>query len=160
MVVRENFLGRELGYLQKKVLVTLALTMVVLVLVLFLSDRLILLHSMQNAERNKVVENVSRVQNTLNDELTHMKGVTNNLAAFDDSYNFVNNGNAFYIQDNLLNSAFNQYGVNLILFLNSSGKVVFGKCFDLQTQQRVPFPEKVLTMSFFIQRTTARQHRA
>lgn len=42
--------------LQKRVLITLALTMVILVTLLFFSSRLILLHSLQNAEQNEVTE--------------------------------------------------------------------------------------------------------
>ncbi len=64
-------------------------------------------------------------------------------AAWDDTYNFIQNGNPQYIKSNLTNEQIALLNVNLILYVNSDGKITFGTGFDLNTKQKTQIPEKI-----------------
>ncbi len=63
---------------------------------------------------------------------------------WDDAYQFVQDGNSEFIRSNLVDVQLAALRVNAIVFVNPSGKIVFGTGFDLQTRQKAPIPAPLL----------------
>jgi len=61
-------------------------------------------------------------------------------ASWNDTYYFINDSNEEYIRTNLRLEIFTNLRVNLMLFINSSGNIVYGRSFDLENQAEVPVP--------------------
>jgi PAS domain S-box-containing protein len=70
-----------------------------------------------------------------------LDGITTDWAAWDDTYTFIEDANEAYIKANLVDPTFVNNGINLLLFINATGQVVFGKAFDLENEQEIPLPQ-------------------
>src|SRR5690606_38830367 len=62
-------------------------------------------------------------------------------ASWDDTYTFVADRNQAYIDSNLTDQLFMDAQLNLIVFVNPSGEIVFGKAYDTENEAVVPVPE-------------------
>ncbi|MFC2022187.1 ATP-binding protein, partial [Chloroflexota bacterium] len=52
--------------------------------------------------------------------------------------------NSEYIESNLVDETFITLRLNLMLFIHSSGRIVFGKAFDLDNEEEIPSPPSLL----------------
>ncbi|MBN1367750.1 MAG: HAMP domain-containing protein [Dehalococcoidales bacterium] len=86
-------------------------------------------------------QNIQRATNALNYNLISLGSLTNDWAAWDDTYVFVDDANNEYIKTNLVDGTFSELNLNLVMFINSAGQVIFSKAFDLQTNEETPIPE-------------------
>jgi signal transduction histidine kinase/DNA-binding response OmpR family regulator len=69
----------------------------------------------------------------------------NDWAAWNDAYQFVQNGNPQFVRSNLIDAQLAGLRINLILFIQPSGRVIFGTGFDLKQQQRTAIPPAIKT---------------
>ena len=119
------------------------MTLVGLVAMLYLVSRKVLLRSFGELEQRAVWKEVRRVLSVLSDELSTLDEIAYDWAAWDDTYKFIEDANEDYIRSNLTDETFTGLRLNLMLFIHSSGRVVFGKAFDLLDDEEVPVPQSV-----------------
>lgn len=129
--------------LRKKTLTIICVTFVSLILALYAISQIILLNSFAELEERSTRQNVERALSALNDELSYLDTVTSDWAAWDDTYAFIDDVNPDYIKSNLVNGTFIELGLNLLLLIDSSGRIVFGKAFDLQNEKELPVPQSL-----------------
>jgi PAS domain S-box-containing protein len=139
---RLTFRGRAMT-LRGKILAIILVTLAGLILILFGVSQQILLHSYVRLEEQDTSRNVQRALNALSDDVSRFETVVGDWAPWDDTYTFIDDLNAQYIESNLLDTTFNNLGLNLIMFLDSSGQVVFAKAFELEDQQELPVPQSL-----------------
>jgi len=130
--------------LRKKTLIIVGLTLVCLIAILYAVSRFILLDSFSQLERRLVQNNVYRVKASLDYDLATLSRTTNDWAAWDDTYAFIVDANESYIKANLVDSTFITLRLNLIMFIDSSGRVVFGRAFDLHDEKSVPVMQDIM----------------
>jgi len=126
--------------IRKRVLITTGSAFSVIVLLLYLMSRIILAGSFSALERKYVYDNVERVLHTLTGELAVLAATNADWAVWDETYDFVENADRAYIESNLVDSTFITLRLNLMLFVNSSGQLVYSKGFDLYAGQEAPIP--------------------
>jgi PAS domain S-box-containing protein len=97
----------------------------------------IMLDSITVSENKEAESNAQRVITNLNIALQGINSTDNDWAAWDDTYQFIENNNTAYIESNLPDQTLNHLGLNLILFMNQSRQLVFGKAFDPENQTDV-----------------------
>src|SRR5512136_469434 len=102
--------------LRKKTLLIIGLTLIGLIALLHSIASIILLNSFARLEEQDARRNVSRVQSAISDSLETLKAVDGDWAAWDDTYAFIEDGNEAYIQANLIDSAFTNLQLNLVLY--------------------------------------------
>ncbi|MBN1763609.1 MAG: PAS domain S-box protein, partial [Methanomicrobia archaeon] len=61
-----------------------------------------------------------------------------------DTYAFIEDRNEEYIASNLIDGTFADLELNLMLFIDSSGQIVFGKAFDLENEEELPIPPSLV----------------
>ena len=66
-------------------------------------------------------------------------------ANWDDSYNFVQDRNEAYIESNLYPESLATINVNMLLFIDTSGQLVYGKAIDLQSLEEKPVPQDLIS---------------
>lgn len=130
--------------LQKKVLLTIGVTIVCLIVILFVISQIFILSSFSELEEQNTHQNVERVMIALSDEVSAMDVTCNDWAAWDDTYAFIEDRNEEYIESNLVDGTFTDLGLNFMLFINTSGQIVFGKAMDLQNEEEIPVPQSFL----------------
>ena len=127
--------------LYNKTLVVSGITIITLILVLFVASQLILLASYTDLEEQNTFQNAQRVQEALLDDIDKLNSADSDWASWDDTYDFVQNGNKEYIDSNLQPITLTNLRVNFILFYNLSGHLVYGKGVDLESRGEIPIPE-------------------
>jgi len=123
---------------QVKVLLMIAASMSVLFLTLFIASRYIILGSFVEIEQDNVRRNVERVSNAINGELTHLDTLNRDYAGWDDSYQFIKNGNMEYIDENISDNVFPTIRLNLLVYIRNNGDIVYKRAYDLDKDAPVP----------------------
>ncbi len=129
--------------LRAKTLLIVSLTLVSLVGVLFATSSLILLRSLKQAEVENTRQTVKGVLNVFSQTKEDFSARFDDWSAWDDTYNFINTGNKEYIESNLVAEQLASLRVNLVLFLNRSGNLVFGTSLDLSNKELNPVPDDI-----------------
>lgn len=127
--------------LRRKTLVITVVTVLILTAILYGISQEIILASAVKTDRKHMQEDVERVQEALSLELSNLDSIVNDWAAWDDTYAFIEDTNTDYISSNLVDGTFTNFKLNLMLFVNSSNQIVFGKAFDLLNGTEVSLPE-------------------
>ncbi len=130
--------------LRRKTLTIFTVAIIVMVLVGYLLGRLIILKSFADLETRIAHQNVDRVLNALSADIAALDRFTLDWSGWDDTFAFVESRDENYIEANLADDTFNNSQVSVMLFVNASGKLVFGKAFDLSAQTEVPVPATLL----------------
>ncbi|MDY7041353.1 MAG: PAS domain S-box protein, partial [Chloroflexota bacterium] len=131
--------------LRKRTLTIIGVTFIGLIVILYAASQAILLDSFTDLEEQNTRQQVERVINVWAGELSALDAIAYDWAAWDDTYAFIENANEDYISSNLTDSTFSGLRLNHMLFINSSGQVVFGKSFDLLNEQEIPVPQSLQT---------------
>jgi len=126
--------------LHEKTLATTALLTGIVVLALYGSTQAIVTNSAIHTEEEHVRQHVDRVFKVLLNQLTNLDAVAGDWAAWDDTYRFVADANQEYVESNLVDQTFINLRINLLLIVDSSGSIVFGKAFDLSDMTEEPMP--------------------
>jgi diguanylate cyclase (GGDEF)-like protein/PAS domain S-box-containing protein len=128
--------------LYKKTLTIVGLTFVGLIVALYAVSRVIVLGSFAQQEEQDTRQNVERVQSALADNLSALSGTTQDWAWWDDTYAYIQDTNEGYSRSNLSADApFVSNRLNLMVFIHSSGKVVFARAYDYRNRQQLPIPD-------------------
>ncbi len=126
--------------LRTKVLLIIGATWLILIVTLYLASRHIWLYNSTVLENQAMQANVNRVNIALSDDLNTLSRLVGDWSAWDDTYAFIENGNAAYIASNLTDETFAKDKVSLMLFINTAGELVYGKMYDMSANAEVPLP--------------------
>ena len=128
---------------RKKTLIIIVMTLIGLLVILCITFRFILIGSFVALEKKDITQNVQRALNALSNEIDKLSSTTADWASWDDTCKFVEELNTGYIETNLVDTTFMEIRLNLMLFANSSGMIVFVKFFDLKSRKEAPIPQNI-----------------
>jgi len=132
--------------LRRKTLLILAFVLIVMTLVVSIGARFILLDNYEALEKQRAEVNAKRCLSVLSNELSELDSTASDWAAWDDTYAFIQDVNDNYVESNLVDDTFVNLRLNMMLFINSTGNVVYGKAFNLQTMSETPVPQDLLEL--------------
>jgi PAS domain S-box-containing protein len=121
-----------------------SVAVVSLVGILFVVSRTVIMENVAEVEQKTTSQSINRVLNALANELNTLDATTQDYAGWDDTYAFIQNGNTNYVNLNLMDTTFANLRLNLMLFVNTSGQIVFGKAYDPNNATEVPVPQGFL----------------
>jgi PAS domain S-box-containing protein len=130
--------------LRKKTVIYVGAVLVVGLAVLYLAAGTIMLASFSELEERDTRQNVHRVVNALEDEVSALNDKSADWAVWDDAYGFMEDRNPEFIQSNLSPRTFSDLKLSFMLFIDTDGEVVLGRGFDLQAGREAPYPESLL----------------
>ena len=115
---------------------------VVIVITLFAAldygiQRLIIFPSFVELEHKEAKKDLERCFEAISREIYHLDTFNHDWAAWDDTYQFVQDGNTEFSTSNLVAQTFVQNGLNLIYVCNKNGKVVWGEIRDTETWKKI-----------------------
>jgi diguanylate cyclase (GGDEF)-like protein/PAS domain S-box-containing protein len=108
--------------------------------VLYAASSTILLSSLKQAEEHNARQTLQGVLSVFAQTQEDFGERFADWSAWDDTYTFIQTGNQNYIDSNLVPQALANLKVNLALFVQPSGRVVFGTGFDQVHRRRTPIP--------------------
>ena len=126
--------------LRRKTILITAGTLVILMAILYAGSRFIFLNNLAKIERQYVLHNTQRSVSVLNRELDWLNSLDFDWANWDDTYNFMANRNPGFVKTYVNANILKQLGIDLIAFVDLSGKVFLAKSFDLSTMAEIPVP--------------------
>lgn len=92
-------------------------------------------------EKGKVEENILRAQAAISTKLRSLELFSYDWSNWDDTYNFVQDNNTNYINSNLTDYTLIGSEINMMIFIDTEGRVVFSKAYDLQNSSEIPIPD-------------------
>ena len=134
--------------IRKKTLLIIFATTLFLVLILYGISESFFLGSFANLEDHEVLKNVDRAQLALSSDIDQLNSTERDWAAWNDTYAFIMDRNQNYISANLNAGALSNLRLNLILFIDSSGQLVFARMMNLDTKRETPVPQNFLKNLF------------
>ncbi|MCP4397023.1 MAG: PAS domain S-box protein [bacterium] len=127
--------------LRQKTLILIGIIVVALTIGLYFVSRTIMLRSFARLEEEYAQEHIERIRNILLDNFAALDTFLFDWAAWDDTYEFIEDVNQEYIRSNLVDETFLSSRLHVILFVNTAGELVYAKALDLQLAQEMPTPE-------------------
>ncbi|QQE66546.1 hypothetical protein GFS31_32450 [Leptolyngbya sp. BL0902] len=128
---------------QKTLLLTTVPLLGFLVLV-YASLSVILQRSYHRLEQEDAQRNVQRVEEAVISDLNHLHSLTEDWAAWDDTYQFMRDGNAAYVTSNFQKYAFESLRMNVLVLVNTEGEVIYSNAYDLEKGEFAPVPPGIL----------------
>jgi signal transduction histidine kinase/ActR/RegA family two-component response regulator len=129
--------------LRKRTLLIVGITLIGLNAVLYGISSNLLLGSYIRAEEQDTRQMMIGVLNVFSQRIKQFRDNFTDWAIWDDAYAFVEDGNLRFIQSNLIDTQLEAMQLNLIVFVHSSGRIVFGTGFDLETGKKTPIPPEI-----------------
>ncbi|XZN92065.1 MAG: CHASE4 domain-containing protein [Microcoleus sp.] len=136
---RQTILGNM--KLRRKTLSIVGITIAGLTGVLYATSSRILLGSLVKAEEQEATQVVQGVLNVFSQTADDFNSRFADWSAWDDTYAFIQNRNKEFIASNLVPEGLANLRVNIAVFVNTSGKIVYGTALDTKKLQLRPVPE-------------------
>src|SRR3982751_677370 len=108
--------------LRRKNFVAIISTLIGLVLVLFVISQFIILRQFDEQQKKTIQSDVGRTVNALTQQLDNLASVSSDWAYWDETYQFVEDGNQEYIDANLYDESVANLNLDFMLYVNSKGE--------------------------------------
>ncbi|MEJ5293051.1 MAG: CHASE4 domain-containing protein [Candidatus Methanosuratincola sp.] len=127
-------------HLRVKLLLTLAALVALTFFVILVATNAFVLPAFQRAEAEEVDKGLTRALNAINISISQLESYARDWAYWDDAYDYLQNNNSEFLETNVVPGTFESLEVNVMLFLDPSGKLVFGKSYDYANRLEIPIP--------------------
>ncbi len=94
-----------------------------------------LLSSFDEIEHLAIKKDMSRAEESIKSSLTQQEISLVDWAHWDDTYTFIQGDNPSYEEQNLVDSTLVNLDINLILYLNNDGEIIYTKSIDLKRKE-------------------------
>lgn len=127
-----------------KTLIIVGGAVIVLGFAVYGISQTVLMRGFLEIEEEMVKKDVRRAINSLYNDISVIDFTNYDWSAWDDTYEFIQDKNEEYIESNLINDTFVTIGINVMLYFNSSGQLVFGKSVDLENGTEIQISQDLL----------------
>lgn len=126
--------------LRNKIMIAICMAWLVFLGLAYIGSKFFLLQSFLELEKDRTNENLSRVDQALDQINYSLYTYTSDWSHWNDLYDFILGKKPAFVPDNLNMTAFVNSHVNLLTYWNTQGKLVVGSAINTQKQIFVPFP--------------------
>lgn len=127
--------------LRRKTVTIICLTLIGLLMLIYIYSQIILMGSFDRLEEQNTEKNIERAKDALSSDIERLESIVGDWAPWDEAYEFIIDGNEDFIRTNLNPSTLPNLKLNLILFYNISGNLVYGQNIDINTGKIYPIPQ-------------------
>jgi len=117
--------------LRRKTLLAISLTLIGVIVLLFLVVYSILSDTFATLDRQSSLRNLDRAFNAVQDNFDNLSRATRDWSNWDETYRFVGDANAQFIDENLSDDTFWGLNVNFAVFVNNDSEIVYAKAVDI-----------------------------
>lgn len=137
---RAKRLSRVRISLQGQLGILLTLMSLVFVIGSYLIHSLVIMPTFASLEREHSVQNINRCLAGLNRELELLADLTNDWAAWDETYRFIQDRNEAFRESSLNMETCQSARLSLLALVTNDGELVWGNCYDLGSMEPVAMP--------------------
>jgi signal transduction histidine kinase len=117
-----------------------------MILIMYVGAQFILLNNYVALEKQRAEVNVKRGLSALSNVLSELDNIVSDWATWDDTYAFIQDANEDYLASNLVDETFVNLRVNIMIFVDSKGDIVYGKAFNLTDMHEIPVSQELLNL--------------
>jgi signal transduction histidine kinase len=136
--------------LRRKTILIIAFAICAILITTLATSHFIVLSGFQNIEQKDAKTQLERATNAFEAECIDLDNFVVDFAAWDDTYNFIQNNNTQYIESNIVNQTFDHSELNLMMFVNPTNQIVYSKTYNLINQEADNFLPYL--QDFFLQK--------
>lgn len=125
---------------QKKTLLFFFAIMATIAVSLFITTQIFVIGYFNQLETSSIQKNEELILNTIDNEYQKLTLSGNEYGVWDDTCQFILDGNQDFIDNNLSPDSFNRLELNTWVITNQAGEIIFEKFYDLETGQFVDAP--------------------
>lgn len=129
--------------LRGKTLILMAIVILALIICFFAVSQAIFTGSSTESENNYTNLVLKNTINSLNNDLESLNNTVKDWSNWDDAYSFVGGSNPDFLTRSLNDNTFQRLKINVIIFKDSAGKVVFAQAYDLKNNKELPLPDNL-----------------
>jgi diguanylate cyclase (GGDEF)-like protein/PAS domain S-box-containing protein len=130
--------------LHKRTLIIICIAFLGLIAALYATSQGIVLGGFARQEESDARRDVERVKSALVDNLATLEGTTRDWAYWDDTYAYIEDENEAYVKSNLVpDTGMQANRLSVMAFVHSTGRLVYGRGYDLHEGQPIPLPESL-----------------
>jgi PAS domain S-box-containing protein len=129
--------------LRSKTLIFSGVIIVILILILLAISQFVFLTTYSDFENRYSYHVLKDELTQFNFTISAMNQSAKDWAQWDDAYSFVSGNNPSFVTNNLPSNIFNRLHLNVIIFVDNSGKIVYGKAYDLENNKYVNLPQNL-----------------
>jgi PAS domain S-box-containing protein len=118
--------------LRSKAFLYLTFGVLVFLLVMYFIASIPIRMSREAADKEASREYLEGLKNAIENEFSHLDERTEDYADWDDTYEFMRSRNPDYIRTNFTPATFEDLVLNIAVFVDESGKVVYSAAYDLE----------------------------
>ncbi|HWQ18872.1 MAG TPA: CHASE4 domain-containing protein [Methanotrichaceae archaeon] len=122
----------------------LSITLACLLSIYYATSQTLFLGNIHEIEEKEVRQSVQQSLEALSSEQSRLSSLASDWAAWDDTYRFIQDGNADYIESNLPDGELDLLDINFMLFISSSGGPISSDGFNLRDQTSMSVPPSLL----------------
>ncbi|MBN2707308.1 MAG: hypothetical protein JXR89_12835, partial [Deltaproteobacteria bacterium] len=95
-------------------------------------------------EKEAVGNEIERVRKIIDNEITKISDSASDWAQWNDTYDFIKDGNQNYVKANMVAATFKNLKLNFMVFADESGRIRLSDGFDAQDEQIVSLSPELL----------------
>lgn len=133
--------------LRSRTLLLSGVIMLVLILVLLAISQFIFMSNYGDIETRYSTHVLKDELSKFNYTVSSMDQTAQDWAQWDDAYSFVSGGNPGFVTNNLPSNVFSRLNLNLIMFIDNNGRVVYGKAYDLENNRSMSLPQNLTNLN-------------
>jgi adenylate cyclase len=131
--------------LHRNIALHLALVVAGLILIFYLLSTFVLVGEFTSLEYQQAEGDMGRVLSTYRAEMQNLEAITRDWSSWDDTYDFIETGSSDYISSNMVDGTFINNRLNVVLYLNRTGALMYGEAFDFQQNEGRDLPWDLIT---------------
>lgn len=129
--------------LRRRMQIIIAVMLVAVIAVSYVHSNYLILEKFKELDEQNAEMSIRRTVGALDYYLSGLSVLVNDWAQWDDTYYFIQNCNGDYLRSNLTDSTFSGLEINLMLFIDEKGEIVFEKGYDLERGVEVPISQSL-----------------
>ena len=130
--------------LQKKVILTFLMLGVVFAIGSFAGLAAVVYPTFESFERESAEQNLLRAQEAINAELSNLRVFSFEYSEWDHTYDYVRGLRSDYVEENMDPSYWKSIGINMMLFFDMDGQMLWGAMIDPSFGNEVPLDDELL----------------
>ncbi|MBW8017555.1 MAG: response regulator [Planctomycetes bacterium] len=127
--------------ISRKVMLSLVAILLIFLSLKYLILYKIILPGFASLQSDNATQNAARSYDALTSELSHLSTLAYDWAAWNDTYQFVQDGNQRYLQANISEEVFTSGTVDILYIINLEGKVIYSGVYDPEKEEMTKLQE-------------------
>lgn len=121
-----------------RIMLTIAILMVILSSVIFVTSRQVLLRGFSRLENDEAMRNLRRAQSALDNVIAAMDVPLTDWSNWDGTYRSARDSDGNFIRKNVVKKTFDVLRINVGMMMDRRGRILFRRAMDLSTLKDMP----------------------